>query len=203
MIWKIIPIRIKQDRNSHKAQNGPLGVNIATGTRYFAAVLAQEVYEASRYMAWYWLPTILFAVAAFLIDPMIGIAAPIWMLLVGRQWVPTLAKLERRELIGQAIEIACIRDFYGRKNMASEYALQARSIIVSTSSYAKKGMFKTLIIEPDEYTPQDAVNSKFHASIAVMIALLRAVDSEATQWTWKYEKEIRSYMPIGEYDRGY
>jgi len=133
---------IKNDR--HFAQNGPTGIRIHTGTRYFAAVLLQEWYEFTKYLFWFWgVPVALWAAAwggyaLGLDDALCGALAAsgvAFMLAVTLRLIPF--NLDDRELTGQAIEIAAIKLFYKRE-MESEYRIQARSMIRSDSPYVAK-----------------------------------------------------------------
>jgi hypothetical protein len=188
------PVRIIQDRARYLAQNGPFGVRITTGVNDFAAVMMQEIYEARRYMAWYWLPAIVFAVIAALTQTEIAILCPAWMVAVGRNWLPL--GLDRREMMGQAIELAAIRLFYPLRDMDLEYRLQARSLLVTTNSYKRKGMFKELpAIDPSEVRPGET-----NPAIEQMITWLKALDREATEWLYSNRKTFeRYYMKENEH----
>ena len=170
------PIKIVK-ASHHEAHNGPLGVRITTGTRYFASVLLQEVYEGRRFMAWFWLPTLAFVIAAVITGIYwIGAAVPVWMLAIGKSLLPTRGMLGKRELMGQAIEIAAIDILYGRKNMEMEYLLQARSMVRDDSGYAKKGLW------PD--IPKIPVSVNFdsgHPSIEEMARRLKAAQPKARE----------------------
>jgi len=151
------------------AQNGPTGIVIHTGTRYFAAVLLQEYYEFWRYAFWFWaVPVVLGAALGFAFGPLYVLAAVPFMLLVGRKIIPF--NLHERELTGQAIEIAAIKDFYGRQDMTDEYRLQARSMVRSDSSYKEKGYWPDIpAIDPVVYTNAMAVAGISEPSIDAMI----------------------------------
>jgi hypothetical protein len=181
------PVRVIQDRSRYLAQNGPFGVRITTGVHDFAAVMMQEIYEGRRYMVWYWLPAIAFAVLAALTRPEIAFLSVVWMLAVGRNWLPI--GLDRRELMGQAIELAAIRLFYPPRDMDLEYRLQARSLLVTTNSYKRKGMFKGLpAVDPSEVRPGET-----NASIDRMIEWLKTLDREATAWLYGNRKTFERY----------
>lgn len=191
------PIRIQQ-ANSHQATNGPFGVDINTGTRYFAAVLLQEVYEARRYMAWYWLPLIPVFVAALFFGIFALSAAPIWMLLAGRQVLPFTSVREDRELFGQALEIAAIEHFYQRPDMAKEYRLQARSMLLETSSYKEKGFWSSIPAIPATVQWSDE-----NASIDAMVDLLKTRAGEAKAYVADNIDSLTEWRPLGDESQGY
>ena len=201
------PIKIVENPNRENAHNGPLGVTIDTGTRYFAAVLLQEVYEGLRGMLWMWMPFFAIIAAAFLLDqPMYSIAAIVWLMLVAFEAIPLRMFQEKRELMGQAIEIAAIKLFYKRENMDTEYYLQARSIIRQDSSYVTKGFFKKIgTVDPSAYRAGDAVKMKPHAAVEAMIALLKSVAPEAEQYVLKKRnwKRLEKWRPLGAESKGY
>lgn len=203
MIVKGVPVRIVEDRSRHKATNGPLGVSITTGTRYFAATLAQEVYEGQRYMGWYWSGVLLFALLAGFIHPAFGVGALLWATLVGRHQLPTRANRERRELMGQAIEIAAIRKIYGRPDMLTEYRLQARSIIRVDSSYKQYRMFQGFDLDPNAYTNADIMAGATHPQVEAFILVLLSFDEAATKWVDANADWIIAAMPLGDDSHGY
>ena len=192
------PIKIVK-ADHHEAHNGPVGVWITTGTRYFAAVLLQEIYEARRFMAWFWLPTLAFAIAAAVTGIYwIGAAVPVWMLAVGKSLLPTKGMLGQRELMGQAIEIAVIEMLYKRENMNMEYLLQARSMVREDSSYAKKGLW------PD--IPKIPVSVNFdsgHPSIMTMARRLHAAQPKARAYVLDHIEQLRKWRPMGAESKGY
>jgi hypothetical protein len=202
-----IPIKIVENPNRENANNGPLGVTIDTGTRYFAAVLLQEVREGLLQMLWFWGPPILIAGAAFLLgQPLYAIAAIVWMMLISFEAIPFKYALERRELRGQATEIAAIKLFYKRENMNAEYYLQARSIIRQDSSYVKKGFFKKIgTVDPSAYRAGDAAKMKPHAAVEAMIELLKSVAPEAERYVLKKSnwKKLEKWRPLGAESKGY
>lgn len=201
------PIKIVQNPNRENAHNGPLGVTIDTGTRYFAAVLLQEVYEGARQMLWMWLPFFAVIAAAFLLgQPMYSIAAIGWLALVAFEAIPLKMFREKRELRGQAIEIAAIRLFYKRENMETEYYLQARSIIRQDSSYVKKGFFKKIgTVDPSAYRAGDAAKMKPHPAVESMIELLKSVAPESERYVLKKSnwKKLEKWRPLGAESKGY
>lgn len=189
--------------NRDFAQNGPAGIVIHTGTRYFAAVLLQEYYEFWRYAFWFWLvPPVIGAAAGYALGlpyALIGVAL---MLLVGRQVLPF--NLHERELTGQAIEIAAIASFYGRKNMDSEYRLQARSLIRKDSPYKHKGYWPDIpAIDPTEYTNDMALAGVAHPSIDAMISKLKAREPFASRYVRKHRAKLAKWQPLGAGDCGY
>jgi hypothetical protein len=203
------PIKIVQNPNRENAHNGPTGVTIDTGTRYFAAVLLQEAREGLLQMLWFWGPPILIAGAAFLLgQPLYAIAAIVWMMLVAFEVIPFRYFLERRELRGQATEIAAIKLFYARppKMMEAEYYLQARSIIRQDSSYVKKGFFKKIgTVDPSAYRAGDAAKMKPHAAVEAMIELLKSVAPEAEKYVLKKSnwKKLEKWRALGAESKGY
>lgn len=201
------PIKIVQNPNRENAHNGPLGVTIDTGTRYFAAVLLQEVYEGLRGMLWMWLPFFATIAAAFLLgQPMYSVAAIGWLMLVAFEAIPLRMFREKRELMGQAIEIAAIKLFYKRKNMDTEYKLQARSIIRRDSPYVKLGFFKSIgTVDPTTYTTFDAVALRPEPAVDAMIELLKSVAPEAERYVLKKSnwKKLEKWRPLGAKSKGY
>ncbi len=200
---------VENDR--HFAQNGPTGITINTGTRYFAAVLLQEWYEFVRYAAWFWgLPAIFFAaaggayfagfgnnVAGALAGA--GISA---MILVSARLLPF--NVADRELNGQAIEIAAIRYFYGRKGMDAEYRLQARSMIRIDSPYVAKGYWPDVEpINPAEYTNEMALAGIPHPSIDKIISMLKAREPFAKRYVLKHWDKLTKWQPLGADSIGY
>jgi hypothetical protein len=201
------PIKIVHKPDGQRAHNGPLGVTIETGTRYFAAVLLQEVYEGARQMAWMWLPFFAIIGGAFAIGrPADSLAAIAWLILISAEVVPLRYARERRELMGQAIEIAAIRLFYKREDMDSEYYLQARSMIRQDSSYISKGFWKKIgTIDPAVYTAFDAVNTKPNPTVDKMVRLLRSVAPKAESYVRKKRnwKKLEKWRSLGAESRGY
>lgn len=201
------PIKIVQNPNRENAHNGPTGVTIDTGTRYFAAVLLQEVFEGARQMAWMWLPFFTIIAGAFIAGQHIySVAAIVWIMLVAFEAIPLRMFQEKRELMGQAIEIAAIKLFYKRENMETEYYLQARSIIRQDSSYVKKGFFKKIgTVNPSEYRSFEAVDLKPHPAIEAMIIELMSVAPEAEKYVLKKRnwKKLEKWRPLGAESKGY
>lgn len=205
MLLKII----KNDR--HFAQNGPTGIKIHTGTRYFAAVLLQECYEFIRLAFWFWgVPVALWAAA--LVGYALGLdnalcgalaaAGVAFMMAVTLRLIPL--NLDDRELNGQAIEIAAIKLFYGRKDMASEYRMQARSMIRSDSPYIAKGYWPDIDpIDPNLYTNEDARMGTYHPSIERMVSRLKLRQPFAERYVKAHWKHLVKWQPLGEGDRGY
>ncbi len=203
------PIRI-ENSTAHLAQNSPSGVHITTGCRYFAAVLAQEVYEGRRFMAWAWLPFFALCAAAgalpIEVSQRIGIIvlATIWLILVARQAIPFRGMRQRRELMGQAIEIAAIKLIYARPDMETEYYLQARSIIRDDSSYKAMGFWPDIdSISPVGYTNDDALALVPDASILKMVALLKSVAPRAEAYVNANKDKIMSWVSLGDGSKGY
>ena len=201
------PIKIIENRKSEQAWNGPTGVKIATGTRYFAAVLAQETYEGARLMAWFWLPAIAIAVAAFAFGhPMYSLAAIAWIALNSFGAIPLKFMRERRETMGQAIEIAAIKLFYKRppEMMEFEYRIQARSIVRRDASYiSQKGFYKDIEpIDPTVITNQ-YLRTDTHPSIEAMIAKLQAKSPAAEKYVLKHWAKLEKWRPLGEESKGY
>lgn len=185
------------------AQNGPAGIVIHTGTRYFAAVLLQEYYEFWRYAFWFWaVPAIVGIALGWLFGwPYALIALPI-MMLVGMKVLPF--NLHERELTGQAIEIAAIELFYGRKDMVGEYHLQARSLIRSDSPYKAKGYWPDIpAIDPSAYTNAMALAGTPHPSIDAMIAKLQSKAALADSYVKKHSAKLEKWRPLGAGDCGY
>lgn len=201
------PIKIVQNPNRENAHNGPTGVTIDTGVRYFAAVLLQEVFEGARQMAWMWLPFFAIIAGAFIAGQHIySIAAIVWIMLVAFEAIPLRMFQEKRELMGQAIEIAAIKLFYKRENMETEYYLQARSIIRQDSSYVQKGFFKKIgTVNPSEYRSFEAVDLKPHPSVESMVELLKSVAPEAEKYVLKKRnwKKLEKWRPLGAESKGY
>jgi hypothetical protein len=195
-------IRIIQSER-HFAQNGPTGITIHTGTRYFAAVLLQEYYEFWRYAAWFYaVPVALGASVGFAFGlpyALIGLAV---MMLVGMKILPF--NLHERELTGQAIEIAAIKTFYGRENMDSEYRLQARSMIRNDSPYKMKGYWPNIpSIDPAVYTNSMAISGEAQPSIDAMIALLKTKAAFAESYVQKHHDKLLKWEPLGAESKGY
>lgn len=189
--------------SGQKAQNGPTGITIETGTRYFAAVLLQEYYEFWRYAFWFWVvPVVIAAAAGFFLGlpyALIGVAV---MLLVGRKILPF--NLHERELTGQAIEIAAIKVFYGRLNMDSEYRLQARSLIRKDSPYKAKGYWPDVpAIDPAAYTNEMALAGVSEPSIDKIISKLKAKAPFAERYVKKHWEKLRGWRTLGEESHGY
>jgi len=194
---------VENDR--HFAQNGPTGITINTGTRYFAAVLLQEWYEFVRYAAWFWgLPAIFFAAAGGTYFAGLGnnVAAGLmgagltFMILVSVRLLPF--NVEDRELNGQAIEIAAIRLFYKRPNMDSEYRMQARSMIRSDSPYVAKGYWSDVEpINPNLYTNEDARMGVPHPSIDRIISMLKARQPFAERYVKANWDKLEKWKPLG------
>ena len=200
---------IKNDR--HFAQNGPTGIRIHTGTRYFAAVLLQEWYEFTRYVFWFWgIPVALWAAAwggyaLGLDDALCGalaVSGVAFMLLVTMRLVPF--NLADRELTGQAIEIAAIKLLYKRPDMESEYRIQARSMIRSDSPYVSKGYWSDLDpVDPSIYTNEDARMGTYHPSIARMVSRLKARQPFAERYVRKNMDRLVKWKPLGADGLGY
>lgn len=199
------------DSDRHFAQNGPTGIKISNGTRYFAAVLLQEWYEFVRFAAWFWgLPAFVWALAGasyFLggADQVTyGLLATglVLMLLVSMGIVPF--DRDERELNGQAIEIAAIQHFYGRKAMESEYRLQARSMIRSDSPYVLKGYWPDVEpIDPNLYTNADAMTGTYHPSIERMVHRLKAREPFAKRYVLANWNKLEKWAPLGPGGLGY
>ena len=192
---------IKSDRDF--AQNGATGIVIHTGTRYFAAVLLQEYYEFWRYAFWFWLvPPVVGVAAGYTLGwpyALIGLAV---MMLVGLKVLPF--NLHERELTGQAIEIAAIAKFYGRKNMDSEYRLQARSLVRNDSPYKKKGYWPDIpAIDPASYTNNMAIAGVANTSVDAMITRLKTKEPFATRYVKKHYVKLEKWRPMGEESKGY
>ena len=185
------------------AQNGPTGIVIHTGTRYFAAVLLQEYYEFWRYAFWFWaVPVVLGAALGFAFGPLYALAAVPFMLLVGRKIIPF--NLHERELTGQAIEIAAIKNFYGRRDMESEYRLEARSMLRSDHSYKMRGYWPDIpAIDPVVYTTAMAVAGISEPSIDAMIARLKAKAPFAERYVQKHLAKLEKWRPLGAESKGY
>jgi len=185
------------------AQNGPTGIVIHTGTRYFAAVLLQEYYEFWRYIFWFWaVPVALGAGLALAFGPPYALIAVAFMLLVGIKVLPF--NLHERELTGQAIEIAAIKDFYGRRDMVSEYQLQARSMVRSDSSYKEKGYWPDIpSIDPAAYTNTMALAGVSNPSIDAMITKLQSKAKFAEGYVKKHNANLAKWRPLGAGDCGY
>ena len=200
---------IKNDR--HFAQNGPTGIKIHTGTRYFAAVLLQEWYEFTKYLFWFWgVPVALWAAAwggyaLGLDDALCGALAAsgvAFMLAVTLRLIPF--NLDDRELTGQAIEIAAIKLFYKRENMESEYRIQARSMVRSDSPYVAKGHWSDIDpIDPNLYTNEDARMGTYHPSIERMVWRLKLRQPFAERYVKAHWADLIKWQPLGEGDRGY
>jgi len=200
---------IKNDR--HFAQNGPTGIRIHTGTRYFAAVLLQEWYEFTRYAFWFWAIPITFWAAAWagyalgLGDALCGALAAsgtLFMLAVTLRLVPF--NLADRELTGQAIEIAAIKLFYKRSDMESEYRMQARSMIRSDSSYVSKGHWSDIEpVNPTLYTNEDARIGTHHPSIEKMVSRLKARQPFAERYVRANMDKLEKWGPLGAGGLGY
>lgn len=195
----MIPIRI-HNSPAHKASNGPTGIDISTGTRYFAAVLLQEYYEGTRLMAWTWIPFLILSAAAIFLEPYVAALAIIWMIITTQELIPTRRMREERELMGQAIEIAAIFDFYDlpESGQEFEYRLQARSMVRVNSPYTKKGFWPRIpripvtvtVLEPNE-------------SIDTMVAMLKAKMPEARRYVAKHHKKLAKWRPLGAESLGY
>jgi hypothetical protein len=191
------------NNEKHFAQNKPTGIVIHTGTRYFAATLLQEYYEFWRYAFWFWVVPVIISVAAGAVlglpYALIGTAV---MALVAFGFLPF--NLHERELTGQAIEIAAIEKFYGRKDMESEYRLQARSMIRKDHSYKLRGFWPDIpAINPDEYTNEMAFAGKPHPSIDAMIVLLKSKSAFAEGYVQKHQAKLIKWKPLGAGDCGY
>lgn len=185
------------------AQNGATGITIHTGTRYFAAVLLQEYYEFWRYAFWFWLvPPVLGAVAGLTLGLPFALIGLAFMMLVGRKVLPF--NLHDRELMGQAIEIAAIKLFYGRSDMAGEYRLQARSLIRSDSPYKAKGYWPDIpAIDPMLYTNEMAIAGVSDPSMDAMLVRLGEKSHAAEKYVRKHWSKLEKWRPMGEEDRGY
>lgn len=196
---------IKSDR--HFAQNGPTGIRIHTGTRYFAAVLLQEWFEFVRYAFWFWgVSAAIFAVSGGLYA--YGIKLALWGVLAGVAFMVLVGsktiKFADRELNGQAIEIAAIQHFYGRKAMESEYRLQARSMIRSDSPYVLKGYWPDVEpIDPNLYTNADAMAGTYHPSIERMVHRLKAREPFAKRYVLANWDKLEKWAPLGVDGLGY
>ena len=199
------------DSDRHFAQNGPTGIKISNGTRYFAAVLLQEWYEFTRYAFWFWgVPVALFAAALSAYALRLDIAlcgalaalGTVFMLAVALRLIPL--DLDERELNGQAIEIAAIKLFYGRKAMESEYRMQARSMIRSDSPYIAKGYWPEVEpIDPNLYTNADAITGVYHPSIDRMVSRLKARQPFAERYVKKHRAKLEKWKPLGPEGLGY
>lgn len=196
---------IKSDK--HFAQNGPTGIRIHTGTRYFAAVLLQEWFEFIRYAFWFWgVPVAIFAVSGGLYA--YGIKLALWGVLAGVAFMVLVGsktiKFADRELNGQAIEIAAIKLFYERKDMESEYRLQARSMVRSDSPYMRKGYWPDIEpVDPNIYANTDAINGTYHPSIERMVSWLKAREPFAERYVKKHRTKLEKWKPLGPEGLGY
>lgn len=169
------PIRIK-NTTKYIAQNGPLGVKMSTSVRNFTAVLAQEVYEGWRYMFWYWVPFLALLTCAVLFfwehQPWAVLPSMLWIVIAGQAKVPTIWERQRRELMGQAVEIAAIGYLYGG-DVDAEIDRQTPGIL---RFYPKKhGYFVG-------WTEIDVKNG------------LRSLQPEALAWVKKHESWLRRFM---------
>lgn len=185
------------------AQNGATGIVIHTGTRYFAAVLLQEYYEFWRYAFWFWLvPPVVGVAAGYIFGwpyALIGLAI---MMLVGLKILPF--NLHERELTGQAIEIAAIKLFYKRSDMAVEYRLQARSLIRSDSPYKAKGYWPDIpAIDPVSYTNDMAISGVSDPSIDAMLIRLGEKAPKAEKYVQRHWSKLEKWRYFGEEDKGY
>lgn len=192
---------INSDRDF--AQNGPAGIVIHTGTRYFAAVLLQEYYEFWRYAFWFWLvPPVVGVAAGYILGlpfALIGLAI---MMLVGLKVLPF--NLHERELTGQAIEIAAIKLFYKRADMQGEYRLQARSLIRFDSPYKAKGYWPDIpAIDPVSYTNDMAIAGVSELSIDAMLVRLGEKTSFAEKYVKRHWSKLEKWRYFGEEDKGY
>lgn len=192
---------VKSERDF--AQNGATGIVIHTGTRYFAAVLLQEYYEFWRYAFWFWLvPPVVGVATGYILGlpfALIGLAV---MMLVGLKLLPF--NLHDRELTGQAIEIAAIKLFYKRADMAAEYRLQARSLIRSDSPYKAKGYWPDIpAIDPLSYTNDMAIAGVSEPSIDAMIVRLGDKAPYAEKYVRKHWVKLNKWWEVGEEDKGY
>lgn len=197
--------------NRHFAQNGPTGIRIHSGTRYFAAVLLQEWYEFTRYLFWFWgVPVALWAMAwcgyaLGLDDALCGLVAAsgvLFMLAVSVRLIPL--NLDERELNGQAIEIAAIKLFYKRSDMEGEYRMQARSMIRADSPYVAKGYWRDVEpVDPAAYTNEDAIVGKYHPSIERMVLRLKARQPFAERYVKKHWAKLEKWKPLGADGLGY
>lgn len=187
----------------HFAQNGPTGITINTGTRYFAAVLLQEYYEFWRYAFWFYaVPVALGASAGFALGLPYALIGVAMMMLVGMKILPF--NLHERELTGQAIEIAVIKTFYGRENMDSEYRLQARSMIRNDSPYKNKGYWPDIpAIDPVSYTNDMAIAGVTNDSIDAMVARLKSKQGPAEKYVKRHLPKLDKWRPLGEESKGY
>jgi len=185
------------------AQNGPSGIVIHTGTRYFAAVLLQEYYEFWRYAFWFWLvPPIVGAGAGYVFGLPFALIGLALMMLAGMKVLPF--NLHERELTGQAIEIAAIKDFYGRFDMAGEYRLQARSLVRNDSPYKQKGYWPDIpSIDPAAYTNTMALAGVSNPSIDAMITKLQSKAKFAEGYVKKHNAKLAKWRPLGAGDCGY
>jgi hypothetical protein len=207
------PIKIINDRSSELAQNTAMGIRIATGTRYFAAVLLQEHYECIRYMAWFWTYPLLIATGAIIahyfgyvipINLSLGLAASALaiMMAVARGLLPF--NKDASELMGQAVEIAAIEHFYQRGDMTTEYRLQARSMIRMDSSYSQRGYWPDIEkIDPAVFTNADVIAGTLNASIDAMVALLETKRGNAKSYVDANLKRLTKWRPLGEESKGY
>ena len=183
----------------HFAQNGPTGITIHTGTRYFAAVLLQEWYEFTRYAAWFYaFPVILGAAAALAFGLPFALLGLLAMVLVAIRVLP-MGRAER-ELNGQAVEIAAIKLFYKRENMDSEYRLQARSITRDDSSYSS---FIGKTISPYEYTNEMAIAGEPNPVIDAMVTRLKKREIWAESYVKNRWSKLVKWRPLGAESNGY
>ena len=187
----------------HFAQNGPTGITINTGTRYFAAVLLQEYFEFWQYAMWFYaMPVVVGAAAGFALGLPFALIGLALMMVVGMKHLPL--GLDKRELKGQAIELAAIKDFYGREDMESEYRMQARSMLRSDGSYKEKGYWpKIPALDPYAYTNEMALAGEPNANIDAMVALLKTQASFAGGYVKKHRAKLAKWKPLGADSKGY
>ena len=203
-------IRIRDDAR-HYAQNGPTGIRIQSGTRYFAAVLLQERYEFSRYLFWFWGVPMAFwcvAIGAWWWGGdrdhamVLASAGVLFMLCVALRLLPW--NLADRELDGQAIEIAAIRLFYNRADMEGEYRMQARSMVRADSPYVAKGYWRDVMrVDPQFYSNEDAKAGVVHPGIERMVAMLKSRQGFAERYVRSNMAQLQRWRPMGAEDCGY
>lgn len=179
--------------DDHVAFNTPLFASVSTGCVYYAAVRAQERYEGVRNAAWYFGAL---AVAGGAMGALAGLlpgigAAALAGIVLGRKPWPCMHVREKRELMGQAIEIAVVEDVYKSSQVEDMLFLNARSIARPSSSYRLKGYFSQLAAIAWE--PQSLADFRKNGAkprIARAMEMLRACRHEARQWVYRHREEI-------------
>ncbi len=199
MFHYLIPIKIKKS-DEHFAHNNIFGIEITTGCRYFAAILAQEVHQCTRFMLQTWgglVIALTIAALSYASFPYVALAAAaIYLVMILAPFKRIYGQIE---LEGQAVELAVDELIYGRKNMDDEFWRQARSLVRDDSPYMKEGLFPAEAKIPFGGMEYGEANPRVEA----MLVRLHKAYPGAKRWVEKRRHHIEKWVALGEGDQGY